>query len=229
MRLLHVVQDPGIAPGKKKGASVHVEAMRIAFAQLGCEVVALDESDPVLAIARFEELHDQAPFDCIYERYALGRAGLALRAAQLSVPHVYEVNAPLAEEESRYRDGSRSAEEAEERRVFAAATAVLCVSSDCARYSIERGANAHAVYVEPNGVDGELFAPMDAHDPRRRELVPAGRYAIGFHGRLRPWHNFPVTLRHNSLVGLPRSASRACRGWNTRMCRVWLRHAMCCP
>ena len=194
MRLLHVVQDPGIGPGKKKGASVHVEGMRIAFAQLGCEVVALDESDPVLAIARYEELHEHAPFDCIYERYSLGRAGLALRAAQLSVPHVYEVNAPLAEEETRWRDGSRSAEEAEERRAFAAATAVLCVSSDCARYSLERGASSQAVYVEPNGVDGELFAPMDAQDPRRRELVPAGRYAIGFHGRLRPWHNFPMLV-----------------------------------
>lgn len=192
MRILHLVQDPGIAPGKKKGASVHVEAMRAAFARLGHEVVALDEADPARATARFEELQAHGGLDLVYERYALGRAGLALRAAQLGVPHVFEVNAPLAEEEALWRAGAKASEEAQEHAAFAAASAVLCVSSDCVRYSLGRGARPGAAYVEPNGVDGDLFVPLAQDDARRRALVPAGRFALGFHGRLRPWHNFPL-------------------------------------
>jgi glycosyltransferase involved in cell wall biosynthesis len=194
VRILHVVQDPGIQPGRKKGANVHVEAMRKAFARLGHDVAALDEPDPARCVARFEELHARAPFDCVYERHALGRAGLALRAAELGVPHVHEVNAPLAEEEALYRAGARRADDEHERRAFAVAAGVLCVSSDCARYARERGASAAATWVEPNGVDEELFAPIPRDDPARTALVPPGRYAIGFHGRLRPWHNFPMLV-----------------------------------
>lgn len=192
MRILHLVQDPGIAPGKKKGASVHVEAMRAAFARLGHDVVGLDEADPARAIERFLEAHARAPFDLVYERYALGRAALALRAAQIGVPHAFEVNAPLAEEEVLWRAGAKADEEAQERLAFAASAAVLCVSSDCVRYAIARGAREAAAYVEPNGVDGELFTPLAKDDARRRALVPDGRFGIGFHGRLRPWHNFAL-------------------------------------
>ncbi len=41
-----------------------------------------------------------------------------------------------------------------------------------------------------NGVDLELFQPRGEQDPLRPSLVPNGRFALGFHGRLRPWHGF---------------------------------------
>ncbi|MEY2747173.1 MAG: hypothetical protein RL112_2215 [Planctomycetota bacterium] len=238
MRILHVVQDPGIQPGRKKGASVHVEAMRKAFARLGHEVVALDEPDPARCVARFEMLRARAPFDFIYERHALGRARLALRAGELGVPHLHEVNAPLAEEEALWRAGARRADDEDERRAFAIAALVLCVSSDCARYARERGASASATWVEPNGVDEELFAPLDRDDPARAKLAPKGSYAIGFHGRLRPWHNFPMFVEaverllargvpaHLVLLGEgdfeSHIAGRACAARTTRL--SWVEH-----
>ena len=238
VRILHVVQDPGIQPGRKKGASVHVEAMRKAFARLGHEVVALDEADAARCVARFEELQAQVPFDFVYERHALSRARLALRTSALGVPHVHEVNAPLAEEEALWRFGARQVDEEDERRAFASAAGVLCVSSDCARYARARGASLAATWVEPNGVDEELFAPLARDHPARAELAPPGSYVVGFHGRLRPWHNFPMLVEaverllardvpaHLVLLGEgdfeSHLAGRACARRTTRL--AWVEH-----
>lgn len=186
MRIACLNQDRGIAPGMKKGAAIHLVAMRRAFEALGTVVVAVDESDPQAARARLEESHAEEPLDLVYERYALG-ATTGARFA--SIPLVLEVNAPLAEEEERWRGRSTSDPEAE-RFVFEHAESVLAVSSEVARYSIDRGASPERVHVLGNGVDLERFQPRKERDPLRGSLVPEGRFALGFHGRLRPWHAF---------------------------------------
>ncbi|MBK7877355.1 MAG: glycosyltransferase family 4 protein [Planctomycetes bacterium] len=191
MRVAHVNPDPGIAPGRKKGAAVHVEAMRRAFAARGAEVLELDVSDDRELHARLETEHRRAPIDVLYERHALARYACAEFAARAAIPHVIEVNAPLAEEEERYRGGRELVAERErERAAWRGAALVLAVSTDVGRYAVERGADAARVLVRPNAVDPELFRPRSPDDPVRERLVPAGRIAIGFHGRLRPWHNF---------------------------------------
>lgn len=45
MRVVSLNQDKGIGPSRKKGAAVHLEAMRRAFASAGHDVVPLDELD----------------------------------------------------------------------------------------------------------------------------------------------------------------------------------------
>ncbi len=106
-----------------------------------------------------------------------------------------EVNAPLADEEELYRAGRETPVDARrERELFARATLVLAVSSAVARYAIARGARAERVRVRPNAVDAQLFRPRDAQDAVRERLVPAGRVALGFHGRLRPWHNLELLV-----------------------------------
>lgn len=193
MKIAHVNQDPGIAPGRKKGAAVHVEAMRRAFARLGAQCVEVDHPDDREAFVRLTVEHARRPLDLVYERHALDRFASAEFARQQGVPHVIEINAPLEDEDARYRGGQRAdSARAREREAFANATLVIAVSSAVARYAEERGARRESVLVRPNAVDPDLFRPRAAGDTWRERLVPAGRCALGFHGRLRPWHNFEL-------------------------------------
>lgn len=187
--------DPGVAPGRKKGATVHVEAMRHAFARLGHEVVAIDEPDAGRLDARLVAEHLAGGIDLLYERHALGAFAASEFARGHGVPHVIEVNAPLAREVDLYRGetGAPVVDPTRERAYFGTAWRVLCVSSECASYARERGAPSARVAVEPNAVDPETFRPR-TDDRLRDQLAPRGAFVVGFHGRLRPWHNFPFLV-----------------------------------
>ncbi len=190
MRVAHVNADLGIGPGAKKGAAVHVEAMRRAFTRLGAEVLALDFHDAGVR-TRLDSLQALRPIDLVYERYALGAYAGGEFARQGGLPYVLEVNSPLLDEEARHRPGQRTPHDpAREREQFAGAARVLCVSNDVMHYALARGADPLRTVVQPNAVDPELFRPRAIDDSLRAELVPHGRVAIGFHGRLRPWHGF---------------------------------------
>lgn len=195
MRIACVNQDPGISPERAKGAAVHLRAMRGAFAALGVRTLALDEPNEALLVTQLELEHAREPFDGVYERYALGKGTGSRFARARGLPHVLEVNAPLAEEEERWRSGSAASTAETDAEVFAHATCVVAVSSLVARYAGERGARQEAVVVFPNGVDVERFRPRAADERVRRRLVPGDRVALGFHGRLRPWHGFEETVR----------------------------------
>jgi glycosyltransferase involved in cell wall biosynthesis len=191
---LHVVcvnQDRGVAPGRPKGAAVHLQAMRSAFRALGARVSVVDESDEARLRARLDELAATGEIALVYERYALGRDAAARFAAARGIPFVLEMNAPLALEEQRWRGGESPADALErDRALLANAARVVAVSNAVADYARERGADEERVFVCPNGVDAERFLPRRLGRSRREELVPAGRFALGFHGRLRPWHGF---------------------------------------
>jgi glycosyltransferase involved in cell wall biosynthesis len=170
--------------------------MREAFAVSGAEVFALDENDEARVLRALEDEHARVAFDCVYERYALGRDAGARFCRAHELPLVLEVNAPLAEEEARYRGGKENPTVRErERLLFGSAALVIAVSSEVARYAIERGARPERVHVRPNGVDTQRFRPRQTDDPVRARLVPEGRFALGFHGRLRPWHGFGLFAR----------------------------------
>ena len=196
MRVVCLNQDPGIQPGRRKGAAVHLRAMREAFAELGAEVLAIDRSDEADVEAALRAAHAHAAVDLVYERYALGRCAAARYCGEHGVPLVVEVNAPLADEETRYRSAAVDpAAGARDRELLGAAALVLAVSGDVARYAVARGASPGRVHVRPNGVDTRRFQPRIAADPVRGRLVPAERFALGFHGRLRPWHGFELFAR----------------------------------
>ena len=192
--MIHVAcvnQDPGIAPTRAKGAAIHLAAMRRAFSELGAAVESIDEADQIVLLDRLEALHSAGRLDMIYERYSLGSAGAAEFARIHETPFVVEVNAPLAQEASRWRDRAPSrADSLSDSLVFGQANRVVAVSSQVAAYAIGRGAAADRVAIFPNGIDRHLFHPLRAKDSVRGELVPEDRFVVGFHGRPRPWHGF---------------------------------------
>lgn len=233
LRIAHVTCDPGVREGATKGAAVHLAAMRHAFAALGAEVVALDARDDAAARARLEALHAETPLHLVYERLALRASAVGAFAAARALPHVVEVNAPLDEEDARHRGGSEDARCRQQLgETLRGAALVIAVSTAVADWARARGADPARVVVEPNGVDAARFHPGLREAGRRRLGLARETFAVGFHGRLRPWHRVDrigaavatlrqrghdavlVTLGHGefaeALAGaLPRDAWRA--------------------
>jgi glycosyltransferase involved in cell wall biosynthesis len=144
-----------------------------------------------------EQLLRAAAFrpDVIYERYALfSYAGLELARA-LGVPFVLEANAPLVDEQVRYRKLTlrRTATELE-RRVLTGADAVVVVSTAMERYARSVGVPAERICLVPNGVDPERFRPGMTGEGVRRAHGLAGKRVIGFVGSLKPWHGLETLL-----------------------------------
>lgn len=188
-------QDSGIGPGRAKGAAVHVDAMRVAFQNLGADCIGLDEPDDNRLLNSLKSLWATGPIDLIYERYALGKSTAAEFAAAHCIPLVLEVNAPLAEEQRRWRGSSDEANDLRRDAVaMNQACCVIAVSSEVGNYAIQRGASQGAVAVFPNGIDCSQFNASARDKSLRKELVPDNTFVIGFHGRLRPWHGFGMLV-----------------------------------
>lgn len=138
---------------------------------------------------RFE--HD--PPDVVYERASLfGTAGLTF-AREAGVPHLLELNAPLVDEQQRYRQGGalRDLAEASESWLLRGTDAVLAVSAPLAAHVVARGVAADRVHVVANGVDTQRFHPGDGAAVRARFGLGDGP-VLGFVGGLRPWHGIEV-------------------------------------
>ncbi|MDE2453471.1 MAG: glycosyltransferase [Burkholderiales bacterium] len=128
--------------------------------------------------------------DFVYERHALFSSAGARIAARCDCPRILEVNAPLAEEQKRFRGLQL---EAVARRLeaesFASAAAVVAVSDAVRDYVLAR-APLQQVAVEANGVDLERFADGAAGREawRARIGVAAQTGVIGFVGSFKSWH-----------------------------------------
>jgi len=196
VRVAHVCMDRGVGPSRRKGAAVHLQAIRDSMRKLGAEVFDVDSPDADVVAARLHELHRIDPLDLVYERYSLGATTVSEFAEGMGIAHVLEVNAPLQAEASRYR-GSEEGDVASspERAVLGKAKLVVAVSSKVAEFAIDSGAPSENVVIEPNGVDPEMFNPGRAQELGAEAPVPAGRFTLGVHGRLRPWHNLEMLGR----------------------------------
>ena len=193
--VLSVNQDPGIGPDRAKGAAVHLNAMRHAFSGLGADCIPIDDSDDNRLLDTLRKRHERTPIDLIYERYALGKSAASQFAAEYSIPLVLEVNAPLADEQRRWRGGSDEAEDAQhDAYTMTHASKVIAVSGDVAQYAVARGAADDHVEVFPNGIDSNRFNLAMRKSSVRQSLFPAERFVLGFHGRLRPWHGFDLLV-----------------------------------
>lgn len=134
--------------------------------------------------------------DFIYERYALTAIAGSLLARRLGVPHFLEVNAPLAEEEARYRHLRLGAlARWTEGWLLRRADRVLVVSEALAAHARRLGADPRRILVLPNAVDGELFHPQRDGDLVRRRHGLGDAFVLGFTGTLKSWHGVHHLLR----------------------------------
>jgi glycosyltransferase involved in cell wall biosynthesis len=125
--------------------------------------------------------------DFIYERASLYATAGARLAEKFKVPHIVELNAPLAVEQSAYRaTGFGELAAQAERWTLTHADAVIVVSTELRKHVLALGVKPGKVRVMPNGVNPELFCLKAAkhgasHPP-----------TLGFVGGLRPWHGVEV-------------------------------------
>ncbi len=131
------------------------------------------------------------PFDIVYERYSLwSHAGMEY-ADSIGVPGLLEVNAPLIEEQTRYRHlDDRASAEKVARRVFGAARVLLAVSSGVANYLAHYPEADGKVHVVRNGVNPARFP--DNTKPSRP--AKPGIFTVGFIGSLKPWHGLDILV-----------------------------------
>jgi glycosyltransferase involved in cell wall biosynthesis len=130
-------------------------------------------------------------FDFIYERYSLwSYAGMEF-ARDAGVPGLLEVNAPLIEEQARYRVlVDRAAAEGVANRVFSAATALLAVSDEVADWLGNFPNVRGKVHVVPNGIRPDRFPEGTAPSLP----TPEGVFTVGFVGTLKAWHGLTELL-----------------------------------
>ena len=134
--------------------------------------------------------------DIVYERHALfHRAGVSV-AAQYGVPRLLEVNAPLIDEQRKYRGlHMETAARAAEIESYRGANAIVAVSDAVAAYVEAVLGRPGKVHVVPNGVDLEQFALGRSPDCAvRRRLGSGPALTIGFIGSFKPWHGVGFLL-----------------------------------
>lgn len=129
--------------------------------------------------------------DLLYERYSPFSAAGGAVARALGIPHVLEVNAPLAwgGEEHRQHALQETAAALED-AAFAQASLIVAVSDELGRSLVERGVPEEKVAVVPNGVEVQLFKPVGTSVD-----LPADRFVIGFVGSLKRRHGVDVLAR----------------------------------
>ncbi len=136
--------------------------------------------------------------DFVYERHALFSSAGVRIAARFDCPRVLEVNAPLAEEQKRYRGLSlESVARQLEAASFAGADAIVAVSEAVKAY-VEALVPEHArrIHVMANGVDLGRFAAgrLQREEIRARLGVGADTGVIGFVGSFKSWHGTDLLL-----------------------------------
>ncbi len=146
----------------------------------------------------YETLRDELkawPVDLIYERYALFNCAGVRLAKELGVPHILEVNAPLADEQERMRglEMKHLAHEME-RRIFGEADAVVVVSRSLQDFVASRGVPVSRIHVLPNAVDPQRFTGAKNGAMFRAQHRLEGKRVIGFVGSLKPWHGTEILL-----------------------------------
>lgn len=165
----------------------------------------LPKSDPSLReqaalSANFDlriALEHQKPFDLVYERYSLWSYAGMEYARDNKIPGLLEVNAPLIEEQTKYRSLiDRASAELVAARAFNSATVLFAVSEEIAVYLKHHLISDTRVYVTPNGVNPDRFpADLKPFYPK----VP-GTFTLGFVGSLKPWHGLPVLVDAFAMV-----------------------------
>jgi glycosyltransferase involved in cell wall biosynthesis len=149
--------------------------------------------------------------ELIYERHALFSSAGVRVAQQLRCPRVLEVNAPLADEQKRFRGLSlEPAARRMEVESFRAASAIVAVSEQVRSYiHAASGVGLERIHVVANGVDVARFASALGREVVRQRLgYGTDAAAIGFIGSFKPWHGTSFLLDAFEEIAPSRSGAR---------------------
>jgi glycosyltransferase involved in cell wall biosynthesis len=141
-------------------------------------------------------LEGNAPFDIIYERYSLWSYAGMEYANNCGIPGILEVNAPMIEEQEKYRILINRASAVDIAIcVYNLATHIIAVSKPIASYIKRRTKRGKRVHILPNGVNPYLFST---------KVIPScsaspGTFTVGFLGTLKPWHGLPNLIKAFSM------------------------------
>ncbi len=180
---LFAARSGGEAPADLRGLRVH-KLHRPRCSDLAARERELLGANTALRAA----LEETGPFDAVYERQSLWSYAAMEYARDSGVAGLLEVNAPLIEEQAQHRGLiDRDGADAAAARTYAAARALLAVSTGVASYLARATAASGRIHVVPNGVDTGRFRPnLPPASP-----APAGTFTVGFVGTLKPWHGLP--------------------------------------
>lgn len=142
--------------------------------------------------------YQEQPFDCIYERYSLWSDAGVRAASALGVPCIVEVNAPLVDEQRRYRRlfDERRARQIE-RTVLGQADHLVIVSEELRDVLCQSGAGRARTTVVGNGVNLNRF-----NADRVLTGIPMEEniFTAGFTGSLKNWHGIRELMQAFSMV-----------------------------
>ncbi len=127
--------------------------------------------------------------DLIYERYNLYYLAGTLLARRTGVPLFLEVNAPLAQERSRFGQLQlRLLARRLERFVWRSADTVLAVTGVLKDMIVQAGVPAQQIEVVPNGIDPARFTALPPRGSMDQPVV------LGFVGFVRDWHGLDTVI-----------------------------------
>ncbi|GAC1572187.1 MAG: glycosyltransferase family 4 protein [Candidatus Dormibacteria bacterium] len=176
--------EPGVNPLPDGVLSALIPAVRPRECATG-ETVAdrcAEQAAAVIALARAHRA------EAIYERYSLMGVAGARAAHALGLPLALEINAPLRDEERRFRQLAYDALALRsERETFAAARRIFTVSQALADWLVGEGVEPARVQVMGNASPEYCFPP-------RRAIGAQAELVVGFAGGLKPWHGIGTLL-----------------------------------
>jgi glycosyltransferase involved in cell wall biosynthesis len=193
-----VLASPRTAPeGERLDAAIELVAIEPVLAKAHTGVISLRtaierQAAEIVGVAR------QHAAEAMYERYSLFSVGGVRAAAELGLPHVLEVNAPLREEALRFRELPHPRLAATlEREVFAGTDRILAVSETLACLLEASGVERARIDVVANAIDLDQFQAQ-------RDLAQ-DVFTVGFAGSLKPWHGIDVLVEafRRALVEVP--------------------------
>jgi glycosyltransferase involved in cell wall biosynthesis len=128
------------------------------------------------------EIASECGAEAVYERYSLAACAGARASNSMGIPLVLEVNAPLRDEERRFRQlAHEPAALLAEQESFAAAQVLIAVSDALADWLVSEGVDRGRVHVIGNAPPPRAFAAKPPLDDG--QLV-----TVGFSGGLKLWH-----------------------------------------
>jgi glycosyltransferase involved in cell wall biosynthesis len=127
--------------------------------------------------------------DVVIERYSLKSGAARVATRRCGIPLTLEVNAPLAQEATRYRGLDDPFAEQREHQTLRAADRIHVVSSALLGYVRSVAPDVPAAWI-PNGAE---VSPFHAAPPPALPAL-AGRIVVGFVGSMKPWHGVEQLL-----------------------------------